>query len=41
MLSSRKKKTLALGTTVPKAMNHQAEPEPLLPEEVLPPEKNL
>jgi hypothetical protein len=40
MLSSRKKKTPASGTTVPKAMNHQAEPEPIQPEEVLPPEEN-
>jgi hypothetical protein len=29
-----------LGTTVPKAMNRQAEPEPIWPVEVLPPEEN-
>jgi hypothetical protein len=40
MPSSRKKKTPASGMTVPKAMNCQAEPEPIQPEEVLPPEEN-
>jgi hypothetical protein len=40
MPSSKKKKTPALGATVPKAMNCQAEPELIPPEEVLPPEEN-
>jgi hypothetical protein len=40
MLLSKKKKTPALGTTVPKAVNHQAEPELIPSEEVLPPEEN-
>jgi hypothetical protein len=41
MPSSRKKKTPALGMIMPKPVNHQAEPDPILPEEVLPPEENL
>jgi hypothetical protein len=39
MPASRKRKP-ALGTTVPKAVNCQAEPEPIQPEEVLPPKEN-